>query len=97
MVSIQKASSVPHYLKLLVYGPPAVGKTTLAGTAEDHEDMAPVLLCNIEGGELSVKNRLDVWTTDQLRDVKSVEEVFWHIAQGDDGWNQYKTIVIVAG
>lgn len=38
-------------IKLLVYGPPGAGKTTLAGSSVDVEPMQDVLMIQFEGGE----------------------------------------------
>ena len=40
-----------RYIKALFYGPPGAGKTTLAGTAIDVEQMRDVLFIQFEGGE----------------------------------------------
>lgn len=43
-------------LKLLLYGDPGSGKTTMAATAVQHPEMSPILFANIEGGLLSAAN-----------------------------------------
>src|SRR5690348_6819282 len=61
-------------IKALIYGESGVGKTTLAATAQDHQNLAPILFANIEGGLLSVAHRkdvhaVDVGSTEQLYDL----------------------------
>lgn len=68
-----KASDEDDYPKILLYGPPGVGKTTLAGSASELESWSPVLSLNIENGALSLKHTYpdvevaDVNTTGQLQ------------------------------
>lgn len=44
-----------EYLNILIYGGYGAGKTTLAATAADVEDMADVLLMDIESGQMVIK------------------------------------------
>lgn len=44
-------------LDILVYGQPGVGKTSLAGTAEDDDRTSPVLFLDSEGGETTISYR----------------------------------------
>lgn len=46
-------------LKLLVYGPPGVGKTTLAASASLSPEMSPVLFISLEGGTLAISENLE--------------------------------------
>lgn len=48
------------YLKMLIYGPYGVGKTTLAASAEDVPEMSDVLYIDAEGGMLSLADRPDI-------------------------------------
>src|SRR5665213_4170864 len=43
------------YLNILIYGGYGAGKTTLAATAADVEEMADVLLLDIESGQMVIK------------------------------------------
>lgn len=42
------------FLNMLLYGDPGVGKTTFIGTASEVAALCPVLLLNVEGGDLSL-------------------------------------------
>lgn len=44
-------------IKLLIYGDPGVGKTTLVASAEEVESMRPVLFVDIEGGLKSIRKK----------------------------------------
>jgi hypothetical protein len=62
-------------LSLLIFGPPGIGKTTLAATAQDSEFGKEVLLFNIDpGGAVSIMDREDVsiWP-----DPESTENPTW--------------------
>ena len=43
-----------EWLNVLLYGNPGMGKTTLAATAADVEEMCDVLMADVEGGALSI-------------------------------------------
>ena len=90
---IKKAKNFEQLLKVLVYGDPGVGKTTLAGGANTHPDTGPVLVANIEGGVLSLADT-ECDTTEQLRTTAEVEEVLWALSHGADGFGKYKTLVV---
>lgn len=45
------------FLNNLFYGDPGAGKTTLAASAADVEEMSPVILLDVEGGTLSLRKR----------------------------------------
>ena len=52
--------STQRYLKLLIYGAPGTGKTTLAGTAQDVDEMKDVIFIDVEAGALSLAGRDDI-------------------------------------
>jgi hypothetical protein len=75
----------------LLYGDPGVGKTTLIGSAADHEVTSPVLLIDIEGGTLAVRNKkIDVKTARSLPEVQRILNTL--IKRGDDLY--YKTVAL---
>ncbi len=86
---IRKASEFELWMKLMVYGPPGVGKTTLAGTLDPDR----TLVVNIEGGMLSLAGTT-VRATEQLRHTSDVERVFWKLASKDDDVKWVTTVVI---
>lgn len=84
------------FFKAMVYGPWGCGKTTLAATAQDHPDMAAVVVINFEGGLLSivqVKGVLQV----TVRNVDQVERIFWKIVNKEGRYAKVRTVVIDSG
>lgn len=85
------------FINLLLYGSPGVGKTTFACQAQDHENMQDVLLCNIEGGTISIAHRGDITTVD-IEDPQQLEAVFWELKKGEDGtFGSIQTVIIDSG
>jgi hypothetical protein len=80
----------------MLYGRPGIGKTTLAASAQEHEDMSPVLTANFEGGLLSIGSRGDIDAVD-IKTIEQVDELFWLIRNGTPPYDQYKTLVIDSG
>lgn len=84
-------SQLTQFLNILVYGNPGVGKTVLAGTAEDSLNTNPLLFLDVEGGTLSLRERKNL---DVIR-VKSIDEligIHHRLATENDGY--YKTVVL---
>jgi hypothetical protein len=68
----------------LIYGDSGVGKTTLLGTAMDHEDTHPMLLIDIEGGVTTLRKRRDL-DVKQIRSIAELEKLIQSLQrQGDD-------------
>lgn len=86
---IQTPSEQELWMKLLVYGRPGVGKTTLAATLDPEH----TLFLNVEGGMLSVMNT-GVKITSQIKHVSEVEKIFWKLASRDDEVKWVTTVVI---
>jgi len=95
-LDIYKPSVSKYKLKMLVYGPPGVGKTSLLATANLHKITAPVLLVNVEGGMLSVADAAVLGLKEppdvvDLKGFDQLEEIFWYLAKGD---HPYKSVGI---
>lgn len=90
-LKLVKPDTAMSTLKILVYGTPGVGKTWFAGTAEDDARSAPVLLCDVEAGVLTLRKRgkaLDVVRIESLDDLRLV------LRELRTGKLPYRTVVI---
>lgn len=106
MITAKAHVNPTPWLKLLVYGQPGVGKTTLAGQAAEHDDMRDVWFLSVEGGMLSVPNNRRIYVT-EIRNTPEVSayaqifEAFWAMASRDVSkypWiNDINTVVIDSG
>lgn len=93
---IYKPHIKQYKLKMIVYGPPGVGKTSLLATAGLHKLTTPILLINIEGGMLSVADSsiLGLKEPPDVVDLASfgeLDKIFWYLAKGD---HPYKSVGI---
>ncbi len=73
---VESAQRRERFLKALIYGNYGVGKTTLACSALDVEDMRDVLIISAESGDLSVSHMedLDVITVQDFRTLGQIHE-----------------------
>lgn len=72
---------------LMVFGDPGVGKTRFAATAQNSETTSPVLLCDVEGGSLTLHD-MDVDLV-RIRKPEELSEVHTLLGKG-----HYKTVII---
>lgn len=89
-IRVQKVRDVPFNFNMLIYGEYGVGKTLLAGMADDVPEMRRVLFLDIEGGTQSLR---DFPNVDVLRvtDWNSMQRVYdeFRVMQ-----HEYRTVVI---
>jgi len=90
---IIKPNQFNNNMNILIYGDPGVGKTYLAGTAQDNPYMADVHVFNVDGGMLTLAEREDIHATD-IRSVDALEAEMHKIINGDPKYKQVKTVVI---
>lgn len=84
------------WLNLMVYGEPGVGKTYLAGTAEDHKSTAPLLVIDIDGGVTTLRHRpsVDVMQVRSFNDLVSTYRTLYDAVPTDGKKFPYGTIVV---
>jgi phage nucleotide-binding protein len=90
-LEVVPVAAAVEYIKLLVYGNAGVGKTVLAGSASEIEEMSPVLFLDIEGGTLSISKRFPDVDVVRLSSWKNMQEVYNALYEGEGG---YKTVVL---
>jgi len=88
---ITKAADQPTQVNMLIYGESGTGKTTLAGSSDSVPEMRKVLVIDIEGGVLSLKNRYPDVETIRVKTWESMQEVYNQLSVGD---HEFNTIVI---
>jgi hypothetical protein len=101
-MKIRKSGSQEPAIKALVYGKQGVGKTTFAGSANEHPELGDVLFLDIEGGMLSVQGKnLDYVTIGRNDDGSSnhntlgdVEKVVWNCITKQPGFEKIKTLIV---
>lgn len=81
------------YINMLIYGEPGAGKTYFGGTAQDHPELGPLLLIDVEGGAMTLRGKnIDVV---QCRTMKQVQEVQNVLVKQKEQY--YKTVFIDSG
>jgi phage nucleotide-binding protein len=88
---ILKAANQDPSANILIYGESGAGKTTLSGSADAVPEMRKVLVLDIEGGILSLKDRYPNVESVRIKSWSKLQEVYDHLYAGDHG---YKTIIL---
>jgi hypothetical protein len=78
-------------INMLVYGPPGVGKTVLAGSASDVEEMSPVLLIDVEGGSFSLRAQYPQVEVVRIQSWSDMIKLYNDLY---DGVHPYKTLIL---
>lgn len=92
---VQKISDSIRYLKILLYGDTGTGKTWLAGSAAEVEDMRPVLYADFEDGVLSIRDRdVDLLPVRDYNDLRELTSLLKQPDPEDEDSLKYKTLVI---
>jgi len=78
-------------VNIMIYGPPGVGKTVLAGSASVVKDMDPVLIVDVEGGTMSLHNTYPRVDVVRIEDIKQLNDVYQELYDMKHG---YRTVVL---
>lgn len=87
---VQSVGDVVPVVNMMIYGDPGVGKTVLAGSASEVEEMSPVLFIDIEGGTMSLRKRYPNVDVVRVSNWPEMLQVYNDIASGD----YYRTVVL---
>ena len=90
-LAISKVSLQEPSPNILIYGESGAGKTTLAGSADAVPEMRKVLILDIEGGTLSLKDRYPDVDSVRIKTWFDLQQVYDELFAGGHG---YRTIVL---
>lgn len=90
-LEVRRVEERSSYFNILLYGDSGVGKTTLAGSADDVPSMRPVLFIDIEGGTESLRHSYPEVETVRITTWKEMQEVYNVLYSGE---HEYKTVVL---
>ena len=92
-----KSTSIPHYLKILVYGDSGHGKTRFVGSGSEHPLLGDMLLIDIDGGTKTINGRPNVDISAPITRTSEVEDILWKLAGRTEGYDKYKTVILDSG
>lgn len=90
-LKVRKASESKNNPTMLIYGQAGTGKTTLAASAADVEELCPVLHLNVENGADSIASRTNIDIVD-IDTIKELQAVFSELYNKQGAG--YRTVII---
>jgi hypothetical protein len=90
-LEVRKVEERSSYFNILLYGDSGVGKTTLAGSADEVPSMRPVLFIDIEGGTESLRHSYPEVETVRVTSWQEMQNVYNALYEGN---HPYKTVVL---
>lgn len=90
-LEVRKVEERSSFFNILLYGDSGVGKTTLAGSADDVPSMRPVLFIDIEGGTESLRHSYPEVETVRVTTWKEMQAVYNVLYSGE---HDFKTVVL---
>jgi hypothetical protein len=90
-LEIRKVGDVDNTFNLMVYGRAGIGKTVLAGSAAEVEEMSPVLFVDVEGGTLSLNRRFPQIEVIRVQTWTEMINLYGELYAGNHG---YRTVVV---
>jgi hypothetical protein len=86
----QVTEATPH-MNILIYGDPGVGKTVLAGSADNVPEMRDVILIDVEGGSESLKRTYPNVQQVRVTSWQELQNVYDHLHSGR---HEFKTVIL---
>lgn len=98
-LSVVSAAETVEWMNLFIYGEPGSGKTFLMGTADDDERLRPMLVFDIEGGIMTLRDKpgIDVVKVRSMQEVEDKYNRLYHsidITDPEHPTMYYKTVGI---
>jgi AAA domain len=90
-LAVSKVKERSQYMNILLYGNSGVGKTTLAGSADEVPAMRPVLFIDVEGGTESLRHSYSDVRVLRVRNWTDMQNVYSELYKGD---HPYQTVVL---
>lgn len=84
VIPVQKRA---NFINILVYGDSGVGKTTLAGSADDCPDLRPCLIIDFEGGTESLVRTFPDVQQVRVTTWKEMQQVYDELHRGEHGFS----------
>jgi len=90
-LQIEKVGKTSPFINCLIYGESGIGKTRLAGSADAVPEMRRVLIVDVEGGTLSLRDTYPDVETVRVKSWRDMQNVYDALYTGQ---YEYTTIVI---
>ena len=88
---VRKVFETKFKFNLLIYGSSGAGKTRLAGSAFEVEELNPLLFCDIEGGGLTLRSTYPDVETVRVNSWIDLKNVYDDLKLGKHG---YRTVIL---
>jgi hypothetical protein len=98
-LQVVSASEVVEWMNIFIYGEPGVGKTYFLGTADDDVRLRPMLIFDVEGGMMTLRDKpgIDVIKVRSMQEVEDKYNKLYHsidITDPEKPTMYYKTVGI---
>src|SRR5262252_6723717 len=95
-LQVKPPDEIVDWLNILIYGDPGVGKTWLAGTADDDPRTSPVLYLDCEGGVTTIRHRrsIEVVRVRSIPQLESIYNTLFYSIDPSTGKIPYGTVIV---